>query len=270
MAEHRRLYVESRYRKLTRDLPQTRFYCPRCRGRGKKVEDCETCGGYGKLTRDSIEELVARRFLPSFKAKTGKFHGAGREDMDVRMLGRGRPFVYEVIHSRRWDIDLEALRERFHDREGERVELAPFRMVERERIAELKEGKFRKLYCVGVGAESADAASCIEILSAKIDEVLPIEQRTPDRVAHRRADMIRERDVVIRAVREAEDVPFEIDLETAHGTYVKEFISSDEGRTTPSLASLLPDASGVHCARLDVLEVYDEILLDSSGEPESA
>ena len=29
-----------------------------------------------------------------------KFHGAGREDIDVRMLGRGRPFILEVINPR--------------------------------------------------------------------------------------------------------------------------------------------------------------------------
>lgn len=29
-----------------------------------------------------------------------KFHSAGREDMDVRMLGQGRPFVLEVINAR--------------------------------------------------------------------------------------------------------------------------------------------------------------------------
>jgi hypothetical protein len=29
-----------------------------------------------------------------------KFHGAGREDVDVRMLGRGRPFILQVLNPR--------------------------------------------------------------------------------------------------------------------------------------------------------------------------
>ena len=48
-------------------------------------------------------------------------------------------------------------------------------------------------------------------------------------------------------------------VQCQHGTYVKEFISGDEGRTTPSLASLL----GVAC-RCDVLDV-DEILVPETN-----
>ena len=46
---------------------------------------------------------------------------------------------------------------------------------------------------------------------------------------------------------------------TEHGTYVKESISGEDGRSEPSLASLL----GVpcHCAELDVLEI-----LSAEGE----
>ena len=32
---------------------------------------------------------------------TGFLHAAGREDIDVRMLGTGRPFIYEAIDPRR-------------------------------------------------------------------------------------------------------------------------------------------------------------------------
>ena len=53
-----------------------------------------------------MQELVARQLLPAYRARSGKFHGAGREDIDVRMLGRGRPFVFEVVGPRRHDVDL--------------------------------------------------------------------------------------------------------------------------------------------------------------------
>ena len=46
-----------------------------------------------------------------------------------------------------------------------------------------------------------------------------------------------------------------------HGTYVKEWISGDEGRTTPSLASLL--GVGARCRQLDV----EEILTDDVDGP---
>ena len=90
------LWLESRYRKLRRGLPQTIFYCPRCKGDRRRRQGCEPCGGFGKLTRESVQELIARRVVPTMQAKTGQFHGAGREDIDVLMLGRGRPFVFET------------------------------------------------------------------------------------------------------------------------------------------------------------------------------
>ncbi|MGH7151295.1 MAG: hypothetical protein ACREIU_11390, partial [Planctomycetota bacterium] len=46
-----RVFFEGRYRKFARDLPQTVFFCPECKGRGK---GCTRCEGYGKLTKDSV------------------------------------------------------------------------------------------------------------------------------------------------------------------------------------------------------------------------
>jgi tRNA pseudouridine synthase 10 len=84
-------------------------------------------------------------------------------------------------------------------------------------------------------------------------------QRTPQRVAHRRADLDREREVKVLSATRIGDLRLELRLQCQHGTYVKEFISGDEGRTTPSLASLL----GVD-ARCDVLDV-EEILTPKSS-----
>src|SRR6187549_658129 len=84
------LWLESRYRKLRRGLPQTIFFCPQCKGDRRRRNGCEQCGGFGKLTKESVQELIARRLLPAMRAKAGAFHGAGREDVDVLMLGRGR------------------------------------------------------------------------------------------------------------------------------------------------------------------------------------
>jgi tRNA pseudouridine synthase 10 len=46
---------------------------------------------------------------------------------------------------------------------------------------------------------------------------------------------------------------FELKLKTSHGTYVKEFISGDDGRTVPSVSSLLN--LKCECKQLDVLEI---------------
>jgi len=49
----------------------------------------------------SVQEEIAKPILPYFRPKDYKFHSGGREDIDVRMLGDGRPFVLELISPRR-------------------------------------------------------------------------------------------------------------------------------------------------------------------------
>lgn len=71
-----------------------------------------------------------------------------------------------------------------------------------------------------------------------------LAQRTPDRVAHRRADLIRRRDVVTVGEPLIENLDdgsteVEVTLRCESGTYVKETIHGDNGRTQPSVASLL-------------------------------
>jgi tRNA pseudouridine synthase 10 len=192
--------------------------------------------------------------LPAFGARTGRFHGAGREDIDVLMLGSGRPLVFEVIGARNPQVDLDALRKEIEQRSDGQIELAPFVAVRKDRVAYWKQTNFEKIYRAEV-ALSAEPAS-LDAAAAFAGKTL---QRTPQRVAHRRADLDREREVKVLSVTRIGDLRLELRLQCQHGTYVKEFISGDEGRTTPSLASLL----GVD-ARCDVLDV-EEILTPKSS-----
>lgn len=68
---------------------------------------------------------------------------------------------------------------------------------------------------------------------------LTIMQRTPVRVLHRRANSVRERQVLSASARRIDDHHFRLELSAQAGTYVKEFVSGDLGRTVPSVASLL-------------------------------
>ncbi|MHC5063656.1 MAG: tRNA pseudouridine(54/55) synthase Pus10 [Planctomycetota bacterium] len=248
-----KLYLESRYQKLERGLPQTIFYCPVCKGDRRKRKNCERCEGFGKLTKDSVQEILSRRLVPALGARFGKFHGAGREDVDVLMLGRGRPFVFEAVGARRPDLDLDAFLEEFHTRNGERVRFAPFKRVEKARVAYWKEAKFDKVYRAEVKVSVLpDAARRAELIGQKRE----ILQRTPQRVAHRRADLERERQVEICTMEALDEERLLMEVRCSHGTYVKEWISGDEGRTKSSLSDLLGCAA--ECAQLDVLEVLDE------------
>ncbi len=244
------LYFESRYRKLQRGLPQTIFYCPKCKGDRRRRVGCSKCEGFGKLTKESVQELISRRLVPAMKAKLGKFHGAGREDIDVLMLGKGRPFVFEVVGARNPDIDLEAMRLEIQERADGAIELAPFERVERRRVVYWKETHFDKTYRAEV---ALDASPSPERLAEVRGFAGGIIQRTPQRVAHRRADLERERKLKVLDLQERSDGGLDLRVLCQHGTYVKEWISGDEERTTPSLAKLLGVASV--CRLLDVEEI---------------
>ena len=48
-----------------------------------------------------MEKIVADAVHKFFLPDSAQLHGSGREDIDVRMLGRGRPFVLELINPKR-------------------------------------------------------------------------------------------------------------------------------------------------------------------------
>ncbi len=242
-----RVFLEGRYRKYVRDLPQTIFYCPRCKGR---KGGCDFCGGFGKLTKDSIQELISRKALRAFKSRRGKFHGAGREDIDVRMLGEGRPFIFEVIDPKVLDVDLSELEREINEYAAGRIEILGLHRVERKRVAAIKETPTDKIYKALVEIEGTVPADKLESLPGTR---LKIVQRTPARVAHRRADKERIRQVTIRSVEPAGEGFLTLEVRAEHGTYIKEWISGDQGRTRPSLGDLL-GTPGV-CKELDVLDI---------------
>ncbi len=257
-ARRANLWLESRYRKLRRGLPQTVFFCPDCKGDRRRRTGCARCGGFGKLTRESVQELIARRVLPTMQARAGRFHGAGREDVDVLMLGRGRPFVFEVIGARRPDVDLEQLRADIVQRAEGAIELAPFVRVPRQRLVYWKQEHFEKVYRAEVAVSDAPAAAGLARAAGFAGEIV---QRTPQRVSHRRADLDRARRLRVLDLRPLAADLLELRVQCEHGTYVKEWISGDDDRTEPSLASLL----GVAC-RCTVLDV-EEILTDDVPGP---
>ena len=103
------LYVEGKYNKLKRGIPQTKWPCTKCKGRG-----CEECNFTGKQYPESVEELISEHFLKLTKGREAKFHGAGREDIDVLMLGSGRPFVLEIKEPKIRKLDLPTLEEKIN------------------------------------------------------------------------------------------------------------------------------------------------------------
>ncbi|KAL7575006.1 hypothetical protein ACA910_010823 [Epithemia clementina (nom. ined.)] len=77
---------------------------------------------------------------------------------------------------------------------------------------------------------------------------LEIQQRTPIRVLHRRSNMVRTRHVLTCRATRIDNHFFRLSLSTDAGTYVKEFVHGDLGRTIPSVSTLLS-------CKTDILEL---------------
>lgn len=248
-----KVFIEGRYRKLSRDLPQTVFFCPECKGHPRRRKKCERCEGFGKLSRDSVQELVGWVLGAAFQTRKNKFHGAGREDVDVRMLGEGRPFVLELVDPKRTDVDLAAAEAEINRRNEGRLEVLGLHWSEKGRVRTLKEGQHAKEYQALIELEADFPPGARErVLGKRIE----IEQQTPQRVAHRRADKVRERWIEVRAI-DPTDHPrrFLVRLIAAHGTYVKEAVTGESGSTRPSLSELF--GVSCRCLELDVLALLD-------------
>jgi len=255
-----KVFVEGRYRKLSRDLPQTVFFCPDCKGHPRRRRGCERCEGFGKLTRDSVQELIGWVLGAAFKTRNHKFHGAGREDVNVRMLGDGRPFIVELIGPKVLDVDLAAAEAEINRRNEGRLEVLGLHWTEKTRVPVIKEEKHAKEYLARVKVASPpDPAKVAALVGPRITLV----QQTPERVAHRRAQLDRERWIEIRSFQQVAESEWEAVVRAQHGTYVKEAISGEGGATRPSLSELI--GAPCECVELDVLAILSE-----EGDPASA
>ncbi|MEZ6017869.1 MAG: tRNA pseudouridine(54/55) synthase Pus10 [Planctomycetota bacterium] len=261
-----KLFVEGRYRKLARDLPQTIFFCPDCRGHERRRHGCKTCEGFGKLARESVQELITWVLGKAAGTRKTKFHGAGREDVDVRMLGTGRPFVIELADVKFTAPNLAEVEATINARNEGRLEVQGLHWTQKGRVRALKEGEFAKEYRALVEATGPVDLAALE---ARLGERIVLAQETPTRVAHRRADMVRQRWVEYQSVTPVDRFEgagggatrFEVVLRTQHGTYVKEAISGDDGQTRPSLGEIVNGSC--RCIELDVLAILDE---DGQGD----
>ncbi|MCI4371215.1 MAG: tRNA pseudouridine(54/55) synthase Pus10 [Thermoplasmata archaeon] len=242
------LYLRGRYRKLSRGVPQTRWPCRRCLGKG-----CARCEGTGKMYPTSVEEVIAAEVMRESGGSGHALHGMGREDVDARMLGRGRPFIVEIKEPRRRHVDLAAAVARINGSGIVEVDaLVPATGAD---VVALKEDRAAKTYRVLLRTASpVDEAKLKSTLLVLVPE--PIAQRTPERVVHRRADATRNRRLLTAEVVGVDGDRAELRVTAEAGTYIKEWVHGDRGRTRPSLAERLDVACEV--LELDVLEVHDD------------
>lgn len=247
--------VIGRYCKLQRGIAQTRHFCYQCKGRGKwNGKVCDVCKGEKVLTKESVQELIAPFFEKAFSAQEILFHGAGREDVDVRMLGNGRPFALTIENPFTRKVDLVALQEKINTALKGKVGLLELELASPDAVAKLTQAYHNKRYRALVHAEKVIQLSR---LNAFLNQKMDVIQTTPTRVEKRRVMKERPHWIVVEKVVSKNLHEVELFLYTSAGCYIKEFISGDNGRSIPSVAEWLGIPCG--CKELDVLEIVDSI-----------
>lgn len=156
------------------------------------------------------------------------------------MLGKGRPFVLELINCRYIGSpsDYEALTKAVNDA-TDKIEIRDLELTDKDFFQALQAGAAskRKTYACMVWVEKAIKPSDLDCLRTITD--LKVSQLTPLRVLHRRSLLTRDKVIHSMDPEYLNAHYFILRLMTSAGTYVKEFVHGDFGRTTPNVGSLL-------------------------------
>lgn len=222
--QHDSVFIAGRYNKYSRLLSQTPWLI-------EGIKKHET----------SVQELICTCLTKRFKPFECKFSASGREDVDVKMLGTGRPFVIELVNPKKSNFqpeDFVQMQEEINSSTKD-IFIRDLQSVSRDEITNLKEGEIEKTksYSAICWSESCLSQENLDTLATFKDLVLL--QKTPIRVLHRRPLASRQRLIHSISAKKIDSHHFRLELSTQAGTYVKEFVHGDFGRTQPNLSTIM-------------------------------
>ncbi len=240
----RSLFVFGKYKKLKRGIPQCKWSCPKCKGKG-----CTYCKGKGKLYPTSVQEIIEKPLLKAAKSKKSRFSGGGREDINVRCLD-WRPFVIEILKPLKRKLNLKALEKEIN--KSNKIKVKGLKFTTKDVVRAIKSERADKTYLADVLFYKRLNRKDLEKLKELKGQ--PILQKTPTRVLHRRTDKVRKR--LVKDIKWKLIGPrrLELKIRGESGLYVKELITGDNGRTKPSVSELLNNK--VKKINLDVIKIH--------------
>ncbi|KAJ1861383.1 hypothetical protein LPJ57_006530 [Coemansia sp. RSA 486] len=238
------LFVGGRYLKLERNISQTPFVVD-----GKR------------MTELSVSEVIGEPIKTLVHCDSYNLVGSGREDADVRMLGDGRPFYIECINPRITKVSQTQLTQIESQlvQENSPVQCRLLQLIKPENTKIIKEGEENKTkhYCALVWLATVLSKETLDEINRLGSSEIELQQNTPIRVLHRRSPLVRPRKLLRLEVTPVEGHFYRVRIESEAGTYIKEFVHGDLGRTSPSLSSM---AGGIVA---DILELdVENVSLD--------
>ncbi|MFH1127176.1 MAG: tRNA pseudouridine(54/55) synthase Pus10 [archaeon] len=236
-------FIYGRYKKYAK-IPQTKHYCPDCHGSG-----CDRCAWRGLTYTTSVQQLAGEPLLCATEGIDTKFHGQGREDVDVLCLG-WRPFVIEVLEPRKRNLDLKKLQKDINASSKNQIEVDGLRCSDKSEVQNIKSTHPDKTYLLRLKTAKPIKKTDLKKLDQLVGTII---QKTPDRVKHRRADIERKRAVYSVRYSLEKDGHLKVELKTQAGLYIKELATGDSNRTNPSIAKLLE--TDIEVVDLTVLNV---------------
>lgn len=245
--ERNQLFIFGRYEKLVNGISQSKWLCKTCQGKG-----CKKCDGKGK-NYVSIEELIGEVAKKLSEAGEYTLHASGREDVDA-FNSAGRPFVLCLKNPRKRIVDLKKLETGIN--KGKKIKVRDLKPTNRRAVELVSESHFDKEYIAEVEFEKGLQEKDVEKITSLTGVLL--KQRTPTRVAHRRANLVRNRKIIDIQVLKSNKNTAIIKIMAEAGTYIKELISGDQGRTEPSISELLNNKA--KCTKLTVSKIEDGFL----------
>ncbi len=219
------LFIRGEYNKFKRGLPQTKW----------------------DRYDETLEDVIAAPFMMATGGDGHSLHASGREDIDALCFG-GRSFVLEIKNPVRRDIDLKKMAASV-EKTG-KAEIMRLKFTDRREVVKVKSLRNDKSYRTLVEFEKT--VRDIEKLGELNNAV--INQRTPHRVEHRRADKVRKRKVLGISWKRINNKSFELLIKGEAGLYIKELVSGDDGRSKPSVSGLLKNPAVVK--ELDVVKIW--------------
>lgn len=132
-----------------------------------------------------------------------------------------------------------------------------FDIVDKKFFEELKEieNSKAKSYCCVVWVKRRITKKECDQLNKLTN--IKVKQKTPIRVLHRRSLMVRDKEIYKVKAEFINPHYFTLHVLASAGTYIKEFVHGDLGRTVPSIGQILDSEADI--LQLDVTQVYDAI-----------